>query len=201
VLIASAGAHQPQASTVTVGAGPVTVDVVLTGTSSLAGTVTIAGRGTPVANAAATLADGHGEVVDSKLTDALGKYLFGELVGGSYTLVISSEGFQPVAQTVAVESTGVTTQDVQLAGGSHLRGVARVADGRIVPDARITLLDGAGNVVGMATTGEDGEYSFDDLPEGDYTVIASGYPPVASTLRVVGGEFGQHDVRLGHPQA
>jgi hypothetical protein len=70
-----------------------------------------------------------------------------------------------------------------------------------VPDARITLLDGAGNVIGLTTTGDDGEYSFDDLPEGDYTVIASGYPPVASTLRVVGGEFGQHDVRLGHPQA
>jgi uncharacterized protein YfaS (alpha-2-macroglobulin family) len=185
---------------VTVGAGPVTVDVVLTGTSSLSGSVSIAGRGTPVAGAAATLADGHGEVVNSTLTDALGKYLFAELVGGSYTLVISAEGFQPIAQSVTVESTGVTTQDVQLAGGSHLRGVARVADGRAVPDARVTLLDAAGNVVGMATTNDDGEYSFDDLPEGDYTVIASGYPPVASTLRVVGGEFGQHDVRLGHPQ-
>ncbi len=201
VLIASAGAHQPQASTVTVGSGPVTVDVVLTGTSSLSGTVTIAGRGTPVAGAAATLADAHGEVVASQLTDALGSYLFGELVGGAYTLVISAEGFQPVAQSVTVESTGTTTQDVQLAGGSHLRGVARVADGRVVPDARVTLLDAAGNVVGVTTTNDDGEYSFDDLPEGDYTVIASGYPPVASTLRVVGGEFGQHDVRLGHPQA
>ena len=201
VLIASAGAHQPQASTVTVGAGPVTVDVVLTGTSSLSGTVSIAGRGTPVGGAAATLADAHGEVVASLMTDATGKYLFAELVGGTYTLVISAEGYQPVAQTVAVESTGTTVQDVQLAGGSHLRGVARVADGRVVPDARVTLLDGAGNVVGLTTTGEDGAYSFDDLPEGDYTVIASGYPPVASTLRVVGGEFGQHDVRLGHPQA
>ncbi|HEY4456971.1 MAG TPA: MFS transporter [Pseudonocardiaceae bacterium] len=201
VLIASAGAHQPQASTVTVGNGPVTVDVVLTGTSSLAGTVSIAGRGTPVIGAAATLADGHGEVVSSQLTDAAGKYLFGELVGGAYTLVISAEGYQPIAKTVTVEATGTTTQDVQLAGGSHLRGIARIADGRVVPDARITLLDGAGNVIGMTTTGDDGEYSFDDLPEGDYTVIASGYPPVASTLRVVGGEFGQHDVRLGHPQA
>jgi EmrB/QacA subfamily drug resistance transporter len=201
VLIASAGAHQPQASTVTVGSGPVTVDVVLTGTSSLSGAVTIANRGTPVSGAAATLADGHGEVVASQLTDAQGAYLFGELVGGTYTLVISAEGFQPVAQSVTVESTGTTTQDVALAGGSHLRGVARVADGRVVPDARVTLLDGAGNVVGLATTNDDGEYSFDDLPEGDYTVIASGYPPVASTLRVVGGEFGQHDVRLGHPQA
>jgi EmrB/QacA subfamily drug resistance transporter len=200
VLIAAAGAHQPQASTVTVGAGPVAVDVVLTGTSSLSGAVTIAGRGTPVSGAAATLADGHGEVVASQLTDALGKFLFGELVGGSYTLVISAEGFQPVAQTVSVGATGTTTQDIALAGGSHLRGVARVADGRVVPDARITLLDGAGNVIGVTTTGDDGEYSFDDLPEGDYTVIASGYPPVASTLRVVGGEFGQHDVRLGHPQ-
>ncbi|HEX3784928.1 MAG TPA: MFS transporter [Pseudonocardiaceae bacterium] len=201
VLIASASAHQPQASTVTVGSGPVTVDVVLTGTSSLSGAVTIAGRGTPVTGATATLADNRGEVVDSQLTDQTGKYLFAELVGGAYTLVISAEGYQPIALTVPVAAAGMSTQDVELAGGSNLRGVARVADGRAVPDARITLLDNAGNVVGVTTTDEAGEYSFADLPEGDYTVIASGYPPVASTLRVVGGEYGEHDVRLGHPEA
>jgi uncharacterized surface anchored protein len=201
VLIASAGAHQPQASTVTVGTGPVTVEVVLTGTCSLSGTVTITGRGTPVPGATATLADHRGEVVDSQLTDQVGRYLFSELVGGAYTLVISAEGYQPIARTVAVASAGMSTQDIELSGGSSLRGVARVADGRVVPDARITLLDNVGNVIGVATTDDAGEYSFADLPEGDYTVIASGYPPVASTLRVVGGEYGEHDVRLGHPQA
>jgi len=68
VLIASAGAHQPQATFVSVGGGPVPLDVVLTGTSSLAGLVTVAGSGSPVAGAVATLADGAGDVVGTRAT-------------------------------------------------------------------------------------------------------------------------------------
>ena len=201
VLIASAGAHQPQASVVAVGGAPVAVDVVLTGTSSLAGLVTVAGKGVPVAGAMATLADEHGDVVGAVATGDDGGYVFDELVASAYTLVVSADGYQPVAIGVTVPGSGQHRQDVELAGGSRLRGVATVGDGRAVPDARITLLDRAGNVVAMTTTDETGEYVFADLPEGDYTVIASGYPPVASTLRMTGGEQGQHDVRLGHPEA
>jgi hypothetical protein len=201
VLIASAGAHQPQASVVSVGRGPVATDVVLSGTSSLTGLVTVAGKGIPVVAATATLADHHGEVVGARTTGQDGRFLFDELLGGNYTLVVSGEAYQPVALGVSVSGTGKSEQNVELIGGSRLHGVATVGDGRVVPDARITLLDRAGNVVAMATTDSTGEYAFSDLPEGDYTVIASGYPPVASTLRVNGGEHGQHDVRLGHPEA
>lgn len=201
VLIASAGAHQPQASVVAVNGSPITMDVVLSGTSSLAGLVTVAGKGTPVSGAIVTLADDHGDVVGARATDANGGYLFDELVAGTFTLVVSAEGYQPVATGVTVPGTGQHRQDLALVGGSRLRGVATVGDGRAVPDARITLLDRAGNVVAMTTTDEVGEYAFSDLPEGDYTVIASGYPPVASTLKMVGGEQGQHNVRLGHPEA
>ena len=42
------------------------------------------------------------------------------------------------------------------------------------------LLDSDGNVAGLAQTGADGGYSFENLPEGDYTVVASGYPPAAA---------------------
>ena len=59
--------------------------------------------------------------------------------------------------------------------------MSRTDDGPLA-DARVTLLDAAGNVIGTATTGEDGEYAFADLTGGQYTVIATGYPPVASTL-------------------
>ncbi|HVV23375.1 MAG TPA: MFS transporter [Pseudonocardiaceae bacterium] len=201
VLIASAGAHQPQATVVAVGGGPVAVDVVLTGTSSLTGVVSVAGKGTPVEAAMATLADTEGEVVGAQATGPDGRYLFDELVAGTYTLVVSADAYRPVALGVTVPGTGRTEQNVELTGGSRLHGVATVGEGRVVPDARITLLDRAGNVIGVTTTDDAGEYAFSDLPEGDYTVIASGYPPVASTLRVNGGEHGQHDVRLGHPES
>jgi EmrB/QacA subfamily drug resistance transporter len=201
VLIAAAGAHQPEATVVSVGTVPVPVDVVLTGTSSLTGVVTVAGKGVPVTAATATLADSTGEVIGAQTTGADGRFLFDELVAGMYTLVVSAEAYSPVATGVSVPGTGQCERDVALIGGSRLRGVATVGDGRAVPDARITLLDRTGNVVAVATTDDSGEYAFSDLPEGDYTVIASGYPPVASTLRVSGGEHGQHDVRLGHPES
>jgi hypothetical protein len=41
----------------------------------------------------------------------------------------------------------------------------------------------------------------ENLPESDYTVIASGYPPVASTLRITPGQPHFHDVHLGYPEA
>jgi EmrB/QacA subfamily drug resistance transporter len=201
VLIASAGAHQPHAAVVAVDGGPVAVDVVLTGTSSLAGMVTVAGQEAPIMLATATLTDGSGEVIGAQTTGADGRYLFEELIAGTYTLVVSAESYQPAAVGVTVPGTGRCEQDVALRGGSRLHGVATVGEGRIVPDARITLLDRQGNVVAMTTTDDTGEYAFTDLPEGDYTVIASGYPPVASALRVSGGGHGQHDVRLGHPES
>ena len=199
VLIASAGGHQPQASTVSIGAGPAVIDVVLAGTGGLTGTVSVTGTGDPVPAALVTIADNRGEVVASVRTGSDGRYAFGELPAGDYTVVVSAEPYRPTAVAVAVSGTAEHTQNVELSGGARLHGVARAGNGRVVPDARITLLDRAGNVVGITTTDEVGEYTFSDLPEGDYTVIASGYPPVASALQVHGGEQGAHDVKLGHP--
>ncbi|MGO4754453.1 carboxypeptidase regulatory-like domain-containing protein, partial [Streptomyces sp. 2MCAF27] len=83
---------------------------------------------------------------------------------------------------------------------ARVQGVVRAgADRRPLPDARVTLVDAAGNVVATATTGEDGAYAFTDLNAGDYTVIASGYPPVAGALTVQGQGVDGHDVELAHP--
>jgi hypothetical protein len=50
----------------------------------------------------------------------------------------------------------------------------------------------------MTNTDETGAYTFGNLPEGEYTVIASGYPPVSSHRQVNAGEDGVHDVVLSH---
>ena len=43
-------------------------------------------------------------------------------------------------------------------------------------------------------------YSYEDhLTGGRYTVIASGYPPVATGLSLSGGGLDDHDLTLGHP--
>ncbi|WP_435595934.1 MFS transporter [Streptomyces albogriseolus] len=197
VLIAAAGGHQPQAVSVTVGERPVELDVVLGGAGRLAGSVVTA-DGTPVRDAAVTLTNVHGEVVASTRSGREGGYVITELVAGEYTLAASAPAFRPAALPVTVQAARETRQDVELAGGAVLRGTVRAGGGRPVEDARVTLLDAAGNVVDTLTTGPDGTFRFVDLSSGEYTVIAAGYPPVATVLQVAGGGRTERDLQLGH---
>lgn len=197
VLIAAAGGHQPQAVTVTVGERPVDLDVVLGGAGRLAGSVLTA-DGTPVREAIVTLTNVHGEVVSTTRSGREGGYVITELVAGEYTLAASAPAFRPAALPVTVMASRETRQDVELAGGAMLRGTVRAGGGRPVEDARVTLLDVAGNVVDTLTTGADGTFRFVDLASGEYTVIAAGYPPVATVLQVAGGGRTERDLQLGH---
>ncbi|OKJ74962.1 MFS transporter [Streptomyces sp. CB02460] len=197
VLIAAAGGHQPQAVSVTVGERPVELDVVLGGAGRLAGTVVTA-DGAPVRDAAVTLTDVRGEVVASTRSGREGGYVITELVAGEYTLAASAPAFRPAALPVSVQAARETRQDIELAGGAVLRGIVRATAGRPVEDARVTLLDAAGNVVDTVTTGPDGAFRFVDLSTGEYTVIAAGYPPVATVLQVAGGGRTERDLQLGH---
>jgi EmrB/QacA subfamily drug resistance transporter len=197
VLIAAAGGHQPQAVSVTVGERPVELDVVLGGAGRLAGSV-LTPDGAPVREAAVTLTDVRGEVVASTRTGREGGYVIGELIAGEYTLAASAPAFRPAALPVSVQAARETRQDIELAGGAVLRGVVRATGGRPVEDARVTLLDAAGNVVDTLTTGPDGSFRFVDLSSGEYTVIAAGYPPVATVLQVAGGGRTERDLQLGH---
>ncbi|MCF2127164.1 MFS transporter [Strepomyces sp. STD 3.1] len=197
VLIAAAGGHQPQAVSVTVGERPVDLDVVLGGAGRLAGGVFTA-DGSPVRDAIVTLTNVHGEVVATTRSGREGGYVITDLVAGEYTLAASAPAFRPAALPVSVQAARETRQDVELAGGAVLRGTVRASGGRAVEDARVTLLDAAGNVVDTLTTGPDGTFRFVDLSSGEYTVIAAGYPPVATVLQVAGGGRTERDLQLGH---
>ncbi|MET9684719.1 MFS transporter [Streptomyces coeruleorubidus] len=197
VLIAAAGGHQPQAVSVTVGERPVELDIVLGGAGNLVGTVVTA-DGTPVRDAGVTLTNVHGEVVATTRSGREGGYVITDLVAGEYTLAASAPAFRPAALPVTVQAARETRRDIELAGGAVLRGTVRAGGGRPVEDARVTLLDVAGNVVDTLTTGPDGTFRFVDLSSGEYTVIAAGYPPVATVLQVAGGGRTERDLQLGH---
>ncbi|RSN99752.1 MFS transporter, partial [Streptomyces sp. WAC 05379] len=196
VMIAAAGGHQPQAVTVTVGERPVELDIVLGGAGRLAGTV-LTPDGTPV-DATVTLTDVQGEVVATTRSGREGGYVITELVAGEYTLAASAPAFRPAAVPATVKAARETRQDIELAGGALLRGTVRACGGRPVEDARVTLLDAAGNVMDTLTTGPDGTFRFVDLSSGEYTVIAAGYPPVATVLQVAGGGRTERDLQLSH---
>ncbi|MET8981523.1 MFS transporter [Streptomyces sp. NPDC004539] len=198
VLIASADGFQPQASTVVVNGEPVAYDILLSGTSGLAGVVRAAVGGDGVKDAMVVVTDVRGELLATGTTGEQGEFSFGELVPGAVTVAVNASGFRPRALPVEIGGAGVTRTEVVLDAGAHLQGVVRAPHGPLA-DARVTLVDAAGNVVGTSTTGVDGAYAFSDLDSGEYTVIATGYPPVAAGLSVAGGGVDGHDIELDHP--
>ncbi|MFD5252934.1 MFS transporter [Streptomyces bobili] len=198
VLIASADGFQPQASTVVVNGEPVAYDILLSGTSGLGGVVRAAESGRPVKDAMVVVTDVRGDLLATGTTGEQGEFAFTELVPGAVTVAVNAAGFRPRALPVEVGVSGVTRVELVLDAGARVQGVVRAPHGPLA-DARVTLVDAAGNVVGSATTGVDGAYAFTDLDGGDYTVIATGYPPVATALTVSGTGVDGHDIALAHP--
>ncbi|MFJ8863200.1 MFS transporter [Streptomyces sp. NPDC102451] len=200
VLIASADGFQPQASTVVVGDEPLAFDILLAGTSGLSGTVRTAEGSTPVQGAMVVVTDVRGDVLATGVSGDAGEFTFGELIPGSVTVAVTAAGFRPLALPVEVGGQGVTRVEVALRSGALVRGTVWAGSGRApLNDARVTLIDAAGNVVASSTTGEDGVYAFPDLDAGEYSVIATGYPPVAGSLTVSGSGVDGHDIELAHP--
>ncbi|WP_459115375.1 MFS transporter [Streptomyces similanensis] len=198
VLIASADGFQPQASTVVVNDEPVAFDILLSGTSGLTGTVRSADSGLPVKDAMVIVTDVRGDLLATGTTGEDGAFSFTELVPGAVTVAVNAAGHRPRALPVEIGGTGVTRVGIDLDAGAQLQGVVRAPHGPLA-DARVTLVDAAGNVVATATTGTDGAYAFSDLGSGDYTVIATGYPPAATALTVTGHGVDGHDIHLAHP--
>ncbi|AVV41516.1 MFS transporter [Streptomyces sp. P3] len=199
VLIASADGFQPQASTIVVnGAEPVAYDILLSGTSGLSGVVRAAESGEGVKDAMVIVTDVRGDLLATGTTGEQGGFSFAELVPGAVTVAVNAAGFRPRALPVEIGVTGVTRAEIVLDAGAQVHGVVRAPHGPLA-DARVTLVDAAGNVVGTATTGVDGAYAFADLDGGEYTVIATGYPPVATALTVTGTGVDGHDIELAHP--
>ncbi|MEV8565642.1 MFS transporter [Streptomyces sp. NPDC051322] len=200
VLIASADGFQPQASTVVVSDEELSYDILLSGTSGLAGLVRAADAGTPIEGAMVVVTDVRGDVLATGKSGTQGEFTFAELIPGSVTVAVNATGFRPMALPVEIGGQGVTRIEAALQSGALVQGVVRGgADRRPLPDARVTLVDAAGNVVATATTGDDGAYGFADLNSGEYTLIATGYPPVAGSLTVAGSGVDGHDIELAHP--
>ncbi|MGW9129670.1 MFS transporter [Streptomyces sp. NPDC055681] len=200
VLIASADGFQPQASTVVVGDEQLSYDILLVGTSGLAGTVRAAESGAPVDSAMVIVTDVRGDVLATGKSTENGEFTFAELVPGAVTVAVNAAGYRPLALPVEIGGQGVTRIDAALQSGALVQGVVRAGGAlRPLPDARVTLVDAAGNVVATSTTGEDGAYAFADLDAGEYSVIATGYPPVAGALTVAGRGVDGHDIELAHP--
>lgn len=119
--------------------------------------------------------------MDEMVTAADGKYLFSGLPAGRYIIKIArgiggNGGSVDIPVTVQPLPEIPDGADLAVTTDSYtVSGVVTDKDGVPVNGAQVTLLDSKGNEAAKLTTGEDGAYQFETLPEGDYTVIIS-YP-------------------------
>ncbi|WP_342802080.1 MFS transporter [Nocardia sp. No.11] len=197
VLIAAAAGHQPEAVSVSMGERALHVDLMLIGAGELTGIVRSARRGEPLCGATVTLTDPEGDVVGAAITGEDGTYVCRDVVSGTYTLVAVADHMRPSAVALTVPETGSLHHDIDLEPMAILVGSAWVDGDRPVADVQITVLDAGGDPAATTRTDEKGQYLVPDLPEGEYTVVARGYPPVASQVSVTRGEI-THDVTLGY---
>jgi Carboxypeptidase regulatory-like domain len=169
---------------------------------SVFGTVTDSGI-SPVSQAVVTLADMAGRKIGSAYSDHAGHYRLDTATGGTYLLIASAPGHEPIAALVAVGDQSVR-HDVILTGAGGLFGRVRLAGTAAAPSAEpvsgatVTVIDVRGDVLGTVATAGDGSFSFPHLPKGTYTlmVAAAGHQPVAIPVTVVQGEPTHHEVEL-----
>ncbi|MCK6394374.1 SdrD B-like domain-containing protein [Zoogloea sp.] len=148
----------------------------------------------PIAGVTVQLKDPAGNVVQTTTTDANGNYTFNNVPAGNYTVVETNKpGFSDVGDVdggdpnvISVtlpaggNSTGNDFVDERLPGvvsGSVLEdnNNDNVGDTPI-PGVTVELKDPAGNVVQTTTTDANGNYTFNNVPPGNYTVVETNKP-------------------------
>ncbi|MFK4183638.1 MFS transporter [Streptomyces sparsogenes] len=201
VLIGSAPGRWPQAATLLVSGAPVTCDIRLAGGGGPTGTVRALG-GEPLAGATATATGPDGAVAATATADEHGAFALPELAPGAYTLTLTAEGHRPHATPLEITGQGQPPRiDAELRPAAKVGGTVRARGGRPVEDARVTLLDAAGDVVGQCVTGADGAFRFEGLTGERYTVVAGGYAPATAPVTLGGaggGEARDVDFLLSH---
>ncbi len=166
-----------------------------------------------IANVKVTLKDADGNVVDTRTTDDKGNYLFEKVKEGEYTIEFETpEGYTPTVTgqgTSDNDSNGTSTK-VTVKDGDDLTidsGFTQVTpeppthnvgdkvwddlnkDGIQddnepgISNVKVTLKDADGNVVDTRTTDANGNYLFENVKEGDYTIefeTPEGYTPTVT---------------------
>ncbi|WP_346054033.1 MULTISPECIES: MFS transporter [Amycolatopsis] len=103
---------------------------------------------------------------------------------GEYLVLASVPGREPAVRQVRV-ADGPVTADFAFEREVRLSGVVTGPAGP-VPFARVEVLGPDGAARHTAVADEAGRYRVEGLPPGEYTVVAAGYAPTASPVRIEG---------------
>jgi len=160
-------------------------------TGGVVGTVT--GPEGPVEASVRLVGTGHSTTTDP----ATGTYELRAPVG-DYTLRISAYGLSTHTQDITLSPTADLTVDATLTavGSGSVAGTVTDADGQPLEGATVTL---TGVPVDPATTGADGSFTFADVAEGEWVLVAElpGYATAEQAVTVTAGETTTVDVTLG----
>jgi hypothetical protein len=150
-------------------------------TGAISGTVTDSSSD-PLANAVVSIYDSSGNFFAEGFTDSTGKYTVTGLPSGKYKVGFSDFGNfltqyynnQPtLAKAAAVTVTAPKTTaniNAKLAAGGQITGTVTNSSSTPQSGIDIEVFDSSGNVVGDASTGQDGTYDVDALATGSYKV-------------------------------
>jgi Tol biopolymer transport system component len=139
---------------------------------TVTGTVTDVNTGNPIPNARVTAVAGATTRADVT-TDANGVYTF-TVPAGEYVVTAVAPGYAPESQTLTVPANTTTTLDFRLAllpPGSASGRIVRRFGGAPEPGVTVRLRFGNTDVVPPVLTDANGNYSFTNVPPGEYTVI------------------------------
>ena len=151
------------------------------------------------------LLDKDGTVIATTKTDANGMYSFDKLPDGTYSVKVVKDGaladteqtgdpdstLDNASEPITLDEANPTKKDVDfgyvpdyfIKGTIYRdgnRSGALDTDEKLYEGVTVNLVDADGNVVATTTTDEKGNYSFDKLPAGTYSVKVVQDGPIAS---------------------
>jgi MFS family permease len=195
-VIASARGFAPQALSAQVADDrPARRDFVLEGAGAVGGTIRSARQGPGVPAATVIVTDATGTVVGQSSSTDHGEYRIGGVPDGTLTVTADAKGHQPAAAQVTVHG-GPVTVDLVLAAVGGVLGAVRSVNGRPLAGATLTAVDADGRVAATVIADAAGQYRLEGLPDGQYTVVANLYQPMAQPIRIGPGQTVEADMTL-----
>jgi hypothetical protein len=198
LLIVSAPDRRPSADLVAVTAAETRHDVALSAAGVVQGVARLAESNEPVLGGTVTLTDVRGQICATSTTGSDGVYRLDGVDAGAYTLVGSCHGLRPIAQAVAVSGSAPVQADLLFAApGYRLRAIVAGPAGGPFAGAVVTLVTETGRRVASSISDGAGAVTFEDIPVGRYSMVATAFGPGVGQARVEPGQPAVADLALG----